>query len=83
MEHIVGDLINIDDEDLNVVDQAFGHGTESHKEQVLVSMWNASYASLENPNVKLFTITTARLKSNTFCCKSHKGEVYFQKQNIT
>jgi len=56
MEHIVGDLINIDDEDLNVVDQAFGHITESHKEQVLVSMWNASYASSENPNVKLFTI---------------------------
>jgi hypothetical protein len=21
--------------------------------------------------------------SNTFCCKCHKGEVYFQKQNIT
>jgi len=28
-------------------------------------------------------ITTARLKSNTFCCMSHEGEVYFQKQNIT
>ncbi len=27
--------------------------------------------------------TTARLKSNTFCCMSHEGEVYFQQQNIT
>ena len=32
------------------------HGTESHKEQVLVSMWNAAYASSENSNVKLFTV---------------------------
>jgi hypothetical protein len=27
--------------------------------------------------------TTARLKSNTFCCNAYKGEVYFQQQNIT
>ena len=39
-------------------------------------------------NVKIhFTLNRARSHaskfSNTFCCTSHEGEVYFQKQNIT
>jgi len=56
MEHIIADLIQAKDKDLNIVDQAIGHGTQSHKEQVLVSMWNAAYASSKNSDVKLFTI---------------------------
>jgi hypothetical protein len=28
-------------------------------------------------------ITTASQKSNTFCCTSHKGEVYLKKQSFT
>ena len=56
MEHIVADLILAKHEDLNIVDQEIGHGTQSHKEQVLVSMWTAAYASSENSNVKLFTV---------------------------
>jgi hypothetical protein len=54
MEHIVADLIRA--QDLNVVDQDVGHGTQSHKEQVIVSMWKAGFASSENSDVKLFTV---------------------------
>ena len=43
MEHIVADLILAKHEDLNIVDQEIGHGTQSHKEQVLVSMWTTAY----------------------------------------
>ncbi|KIM72115.1 hypothetical protein PILCRDRAFT_16433 [Piloderma croceum F 1598] len=56
MEHIVADLILAKHEDLNIIDQEIGHGTQSYKEQVLVSMWTAAYASSENSNVKLFTV---------------------------
>ncbi|KIM79879.1 hypothetical protein PILCRDRAFT_823068 [Piloderma croceum F 1598] len=56
MEHIVADLILAKHEDLNIINQEIGHRTQSHKEQVLVSMWTAAYASSENSNIKLFTI---------------------------
>ena len=32
---------------------------------------------------RVYHLTTARLKINTFCCNAYEGEVYFQQQNIT
>jgi hypothetical protein len=57
MEHIVVDLIHMKDERLNIVDQSIGYGTDSHKEQVLVSMWNTAYIKSEDSNVKIFSIS--------------------------
>jgi hypothetical protein len=56
MEHVVADLIHAPEDSLNIVDQSVGYGTESHKEQVLVSMWKAAYATTENCTVKLFSV---------------------------
>jgi len=56
MEHIVADLIHTKEEDLNIVDQSIGYGSDSHKEQVLVCMWSAAYAKSEDSHVKLFTV---------------------------
>ena len=56
MEHIVADLIHMPNDHLNIVNQSVGYGTESHKEQVLVSMWNTTYAKSEDSTFKLFSI---------------------------
>ena len=44
MEHVVAGFIHANKNNIVIVDQSAGYGTGAHKEQVLVSMWQSTYA---------------------------------------
>jgi hypothetical protein len=56
MEHVVTDLIHVDENKIVIVDQSAGYGTGAHKEQVLVSMWRSEHAKADDSDVKLYSI---------------------------
>jgi hypothetical protein len=73
---------DIDDDDMQSAEDVPRLMVEEDDEEELDFFSDEVDAAFDNWQEEAMT-TTASSGSNTFCSKCHKGEVYFQKQNIT